>query len=86
MRIQRRPVQDELLLDGELVVLVDDTVMVLSEVASAALVHLVTGVWTSFDAFVGHLREAVGLSEDGELAVFSLLSALEDAGLVAVDR
>ena len=86
MRITRTPVQDELLLDGELVVLVDDTVMVLSEVASAALVHLVTGVWTTFDALVGHLRAAVGLSEDGELAVFSLLSALEDAGLVAVDR
>ena len=36
MRARRRPFDDELVLDGELVVLLDGTVVMLSEVASAA--------------------------------------------------
>lgn len=85
MRIQRRPVVDELMLDGELVVLVDDHVLVLSEVASAALEYLVTGVWTSSDTIARHLETVVGLPEDADAAVFSLVGALHDAGLVRID-
>lgn len=86
MRVQRRPVDDELLIDGELVVLVDDTVLLLSEVASAALEHLVTGVWTSTDDLAAHLGATVGLPAEGESAVFSLVNALFEAGLVAVEE
>ena len=85
MKIQRTAVMDELLLDGELVVLVDDNVLVLSEVASAAIVYLVTGVWTTSDALAAHLDTAVGLPAEGPAAVFSLVSALKEAGLVCVE-
>ncbi|SFB87183.1 hypothetical protein SAMN04487968_102103 [Nocardioides terrae] len=86
MRIVRRPVTDELLIDGELVVLIDDQVLVLSEVASTALHGLVTDVWTSSEDLTACLEASVGLPEEGESAVFALVSSLESAGLVDVDR
>jgi hypothetical protein len=86
MRIRRLPVADELMIDDELVVLVDDTVLVLSGVASTALDHLVTGVWTTSEALTAHLAASVGLPEGGASAVSSLVSELEDARLVTVER
>lgn len=86
MKLRRRPVEDELLIDGELVLLVDDSVLVLSEVASTALQGLVTEVWTSWADLCAHLDATVGLPPEGEQAVFSLVSALEDAQLVDVAR
>ena len=86
MRIQRLPVTDELMVDGELVVLRDDTVLVLSGVASLALDHLVTGVWTTSEALTARLRASVGLPQEGAAAVSGLVDELEDARLVAVER
>jgi hypothetical protein len=86
VRVRRTPVVDELVLDGELVVLVDDTVLVLSEVASTALQRLSTTVWTSLTDLTGHLDEAVGLPANGPAAVSALVSALSEAGLVSIER
>jgi hypothetical protein len=86
MRIQRLPVADALMIGDELVVLVEDTVLVLSSVASTALDHLVTGVWTTTEALAAHLAASVGLPADGPSAVSSLVSELEDARLVTVER
>ena len=86
MRVRRAPVDDELMIDGELVVLVDDQVLVLSEVASQALHGLVTTVWTSLETLTQQLASSVGLPEDGPRAVSSLVSALQEAGLVVVDH
>jgi hypothetical protein len=86
MRIRRLPVADELMIGDELVVLLDDTVLVLSAAASSALDHLVTGVWTSSERLVAHLEASVGLPDDGASAVSWLVSRLEDARLVAVER
>lgn len=85
MRIQRRPVTDDLTIDGEMVVLVDDKVLVLSQVASTALNTLSTGVWTSLGALTATLEAAFGLPEDNPHAVTTLVSALDHAGLVRVE-
>ena len=74
MRIQRRPVDDELLVDGELVVLAHDRVLVLSAVASAALGHLSTSVWTTSDELAALLDASIGLPDEGERAMFALVS------------
>jgi hypothetical protein len=84
MRARRRPFDDELVIDGELVVLLDGTVVVLSEVASAALDQLVTDRWTSVEDLSRHLESTVGLPDDGDAAVGALLTTLADGGLVVV--
>lgn len=86
MRVRRQPVDDELMVEGELVVLIDGQVLVLSEVASEALDNLVTDVWTSIEALSARLEASIGLPPEGESAVFSLVSALEEAGLIAVQQ
>ena len=86
MKVKRLPVDDELSIDGELVVLVDDKVLVLSEVASEALHRLVTAVWTTAEALTAHLEVSIGLPAEGHAAVLSLVSTLEQAGLVAVEH
>jgi hypothetical protein len=86
VRIKRLPVDDELLLDGELVVLTGQTVQVLSEIATIALDHLSTAVWTSMETLTARLETSVGLPPDGIAAVSSLVSALKDAGLITVDQ
>jgi hypothetical protein len=85
MRLKRRPVDDELLLDGELVVLVDNRVLVLSQVASTALHALVTEVWTTSTDLAAHLERAIGLPDEPEVALSSLVRTLEDADLVVVE-
>ncbi|GAB7002828.1 hypothetical protein JCM18899A_02990 [Nocardioides sp. AN3] len=85
MRIRRQPVADELMLDGELVLLLNGTVMVLSEVASAAVNRLSTEVWTSVEVLVDVLASSVGLPAEGEGAVFSLVRSLADAGVVVAE-
>lgn len=85
MRARRRPFEDELVVDGELVVLLAGTVVVLSEVASAALDQLVTAHWTSVADLTRHLESTIGLPDDGDAAVRALLTALEHGGLVVVE-
>jgi len=82
VEVRRVPVADELLVDGELVVLRGHEVLVLSEVASGALDHLGWDVWTSLTSLTDAVEERFGLPEEGADAVFSLVSDLSDAGLV----
>jgi hypothetical protein len=86
MRLKRLAVDDERLVDGELVVLTHGTVLVLSEVASAALHRLSTEVWTTLEALTAALASSVGLPPEGEAAVFSLVSTLVDAGLATAEE
>lgn len=83
MRIRRLPVDDELMIEGELVVLREDEVLLLSEVASFALHHLDPDDWTTEEELSDLLMERFGLPPDQPEAVSWLVSALSDARLVA---
>lgn len=81
MRARRLPVHDELLMDGELVLLRGQEVLVLSEVASGALTVMDTETWTGLDRLVDELEARFGLPAERDKAVFALLSELVDTGL-----
>lgn len=82
MRVRRLPVADELLVEGELVVLSGQQVLVLSEVATGALDQLRADVWTTLEDLTASVESRFGLPDDGARAVFALVSELSDAGLV----
>ncbi|GAA1945879.1 hypothetical protein GCM10009798_01070 [Nocardioides panacihumi] len=86
VEVRRVPVDDELLVDGELVVLRGQDVLVLSEVASGALDHLGSEVWTSLASLTDAVEARFGLPDEGAQAVFSLVSDLSDVGLVELRR
>jgi len=86
VKIKRLPVDDELLVGGELVVLTGQTVRVLSEVASIALDQLSRAGWTDMTTLTAALESAVGLPPEGSDAVSSLVRSLERAGLVTIER
>lgn len=82
VEVRRVAVDDELLVDGELVVLRGQDVLVLSEVATGALDHLGSHDWTSLASLTDAVEARFGLPEEGAEAVFTLVSDLSEAGLV----
>lgn len=82
--VRRVPVDDELLLDDELVLLTGQRVVLLSPLASYALGRLTTE-WTDAEDLAHVLVEAYGDPGDDD-ALTGLLDALAAEGLVEVHR
>lgn len=83
MRARRLPVVDEYAHGLQVAVFAGGQVLVLSEVATAALLG-VGEDWTPLDEVAAHVGARVGPPPDGDLAqaTRALLTDLADAGLV----
>ncbi len=85
MRVRRSEVPDEVLRDGESVVLLAGRVLHVSELGT--LVRRLTPEWTELSTLTGALEAAVGAPEDGDTAghTETLLRELAGTGLVELD-
>ncbi|WP_165872888.1 hypothetical protein [Nocardioides jejuensis] len=81
MQIRRRPVVDEVTIDGETVVLVGESALALSAPASAAL-GLLTGEWVDVTAWFAEVEQLLGPAPEGAGARDGLVAALVAADLV----
>lgn len=83
--VRRLPVVDEVVVDGETVVMVGEQVMLLAPIAAALLALVDPLVWTSVDDLGARLSKEFG-PPPADGSVFALVRQLTEAGLLEQGR